>query len=165
MPWTLPRQGWAQRVLLGTLHLSPGAATAQAGLRLGLSRVFRSPCTGDGVHALTVIEGEELLAPSRRDAPQPGGVGRGVPALASSPPAFIAHQSHDKHRLVSGLIIPAVYKAAKGWGHVSDYTANKPRQIASRSKVLPISCGNSRGRAPRITAPPHFGVLHSGAEQ
>lgn len=51
-----------------------------------------SPFTGDGVHTLTFIEGEDLLAPRGRDLPQPGGLGRGVPALAS-PPSVIHRTS------------------------------------------------------------------------
>lgn len=63
---------------------------------------------------------------------------------------------------MSELIILAVYKAIKGSGHVSDYTTNKPWQIINISKVVPISCSDSQGRAPRLTALRRFGVLHLG---
>lgn len=71
----------------------------------------------------------------------------------------------NKCRLVAELIILAVYKAVKGRGHVSDYTANKPWQITNISKVVPINCNDPQERAPRITPPPLAGVLHLGTEQ
>lgn len=74
--WTLPQQGWAQGVFLGMLHPSAGTCLYRTG-----SAVFCAPVGFSGPLALGKVCNHSHRA--REILPQPGGLNRGVPALAS----------------------------------------------------------------------------------